>query len=284
MTKISLCSDLHLEFCQAPELPGGDILILAGDIFQVSLLAPHRTDKEARKARDRAVKFCTEQLRKYHAVFYVTGNHEYYSSLIETADQSLREFLRQYAPNVRFLDNSIDHMDGVTFIGSTLWARSCAGTAEEWRAARAMNDFSRIKTSAEPPEGMRLYHKQRAFQPVDANRLYQINRQFITDAAAAINGPIILITHHAPCFASGHGVDFNAAYLDDVYCGDLVDILFEHPHIKYAVHGHTHCAENYKVGETRVLSNPRGYFPDERISRHFDPEQFSFELEDLKNG
>jgi len=284
MTKISLCSDLHLEFCSAPELPGGDILLLAGDIFQASLLAPHRTDKEARKARGRAIKFCKEQLGKYHTVFYVTGNHEAWGSTIEDTGALMGRFLEEYAPGVIFLDNATAEIEGVTFLGTTLWAKSCTDSADEWRAVNAMRDFSRIKTTSEPPKNMQLYQGRRAFQPSDANRLYEINKAFITEVAAATTNPIILITHHAPTFASGHGIDFGSAYLDDVYCGNLVDIFFECPHIKYAVHGHTHCAEDYNVGETRVLSNPRGYFPDERISHHFDPEQFSFELEDLKNG
>jgi hypothetical protein len=48
-----------------------------------------------------------------------------------------------------------------------------------------------------------------------------------------------------------------------------------HPQIKYWIHGHTHTHFDYKIGECRVICNPRGY-PNENTG--FDP---NFEMEIL---
>lgn len=287
MTRVDLCSDLHLEFCPSPNLPGGDILLLAGDIFQISLLGSQRTDKEARKARSQAIKFCANELGKYQSVLYVPGNHEFWKSTIDDAVPKLQEFLSEHAPNVILLDNQVTTIAGVTFIGTTLWARSCTGTADEWLAANAMRDFDRIRTTAVPANTDVMYRLRtgshsRAFMPADAHRLCEQNKTFIRDVASQTTNSIVLITHHAPSFKSGHGIDENRAWMDDIYCADLVDICLEYPHIKYAVHGHTHYPEDYLIGATRVLSNPRGYFPMERLSLHFDPHRCGFTLEELR--
>ena len=39
--------------------------------------------------------------------------------------------------------------------------------------------------------------------------------------------------------------------------------------IKYWIHGHTHDACDYMIGDTRVLCNPRGYIGHERDASFF---------------
>jgi hypothetical protein len=52
-------------------------------------------------------------------------------------------------------------------------------------------------------------------------------------------------------------------------------LILDNPQIKYFSHGHTHSSFRYKIGECRVVCNPRGYFPME-INPNFDP---NFEIE-----
>ena len=256
---------------------------MAGDIFSADFIRPWRTDKEARRARQRAETFVTTQLRKYERVLYVMGNHEHWGEFVEDSAVRLKLFLENYAPNTRLLDNEKEEIDGVVFMGTTLWANCGFGTAEEWLINNGMRDFSRIRTR-HPPLSPHALHREsghRAFQPSDAHRLHQQNKQWLLDSTPK-DRPVVLITHHAPSFKSGHGVEYNTAYLDDAYCGNLVDYLLEHPNIKLAVHGHTHHPEHYRIGETLVISNPRGYFPDEQISRHFDPQAEDIATEEIK--
>jgi hypothetical protein len=62
--KISIMSDLHLEFAPLSGLPGGDVLILAGDIWLVRDMRPEKNDAGSRSRRKRYVKFCREELSK----------------------------------------------------------------------------------------------------------------------------------------------------------------------------------------------------------------------------
>ena len=84
MTSVSIMSDLHLEFADIT-LPGGDILILAGDIW---LARDMTTDGSANPdRRKRYVRFCQHELRKYARVLAITGNHESYGFCIDCQDK-----------------------------------------------------------------------------------------------------------------------------------------------------------------------------------------------------
>ena len=270
--RITSISDVHLEIHPHMELPGGDVLLMAGDIFTAFALNPKKTDKESRKERNAVANFCQKQLSKYDRVFYVLGNHEHYRFLFEETASAIRSFLAEHAPNVRLLDNEITEHEGVVIVGTTLWSRCGVGTADEWRINNAMNDFRLIRTQAAPVQPIPLLKPgdRRAFQPADANRAHETALAFLKRETPP-DKPVILLTHHAPCFQSANGPDLGSAYLDDAYCADLVDFLLERPNIRLAVHGHTHRSEDYYIGETRVLSNPRGYFPYQRLSLSFDP-------------
>jgi hypothetical protein len=64
--------------------------------------------------------------------------------------------------------------------------------------------------------------------------------------------------------------------MNGAYTSDLSELILDHENIKYFVHGHMHDPVDYPVGNTRVLSNPRGYVGDEDTSG-FDP-SFSFNV------
>jgi metallophosphoesterase superfamily enzyme len=70
--RVNLISDLHLEFSTDFTLPGGEVLILAGDLCEAKNL------KHA-KYQD----WVFENLTKYRDVLYVLGNHESYGMRID---------------------------------------------------------------------------------------------------------------------------------------------------------------------------------------------------------
>ena len=49
---------------------------------------------------------------------------------------------------------------------------------------------------------------------------------------------------------------------------ELSEMILDHPNIKHWVHGHTHDPFDYKIGECRVVCNPRGYYPYEGSKRY----------------
>jgi predicted phosphodiesterase len=77
------------------------------------------------------------------------------------------------------------------------------------------------------------------------------------ELATLIDRPHVVVTHHAPSArslapATAH-LPVSAAY------GSHLDGLVEASGAALWVHGHTHHPVDYKIGATRVLSNPRGY-------------------------
>jgi hypothetical protein len=254
--KISLCSDLHLEFGNI-ELPGGDILILAGDICEAVNLNRH-------------IKFFTEECAKYNHVLYVMGNHEHYlGAFNETYD-----FIKQRMPdNVIILENESVKIDDVLFIGATLWTdMNKENPVSMFDISKMMNDYRLINYA----------HGSLPLTPSNTIETHKASREYIKNtlnklAKTAHTGPIVVITHHAPSIQS-----VSEYYKDDfhgngAYFSDLENLIYSHPEITYWVHGHMHSRSDYLVGNTRVLSNPRGYHRYEPLAASFDP-SFVFEV------
>jgi hypothetical protein len=102
---------------------------------------------------------------------------------------------------VHVLDNDRLVLDGIRFLGSTLWtdflaAGSGAAQQEAILLSRQFNrDFSRIR--AEPGTGGRL------FTPQDCAALFACNAQWLrAQLALPYAGPTVVVTHHAPSLRS----------------------------------------------------------------------------------
>lgn len=278
MTKVSVVSDLHLEFADCT-LPGGDILILAGDIW---LARDMGTDGAARpEMRKRFVRFCREELSKYSAVLAITGNHEAYGFNIAEMDATIRDFLAAHAPNVRLLVNQTAMIGGVTFFGTPLWATCGVGDpVAEMAIGGGMNDFRLIRTHVSSLDrAPDMVGKDRRFTPRDANALHQQALAWLADELPRHSRSVV-IGHHAPSFRSAGG-ERNDPALDSAYCSGLDALIEEHPQIAIWIHGHTHRPESYRVGTTQVIANPRGYFPHESVARAFNPNAADFTLESV---
>jgi hypothetical protein len=275
MTTVSVMSDLHLEFAPLRDLPGGDVLILAGDIWLARDMRPDRTDEGSRTRRERYRRFCREELAKYERVLVVTGNHEPYGDIIEEINDVISDFLAEAAPNARLLDMEVEVIDGVAFLGTPLWATCGIGNpVRELRIREGINDFRQIRTQVSP-------RHVRGFRPADANDIHQRAVMWLSEELPKHDRAVV-IGHHAPSYLSaGDGPHFDHA-LDDAFCSNLHALIEANPQVGIWIHGHTHRAEHYRIGDTLVVANPRGYFPDERRSRFFEPGAEDFSLEELK--
>jgi len=233
--RLHILSDLHLEFADfAVQDVKPDVVILAGDI-----------DVKARGVSWAARTFPDIP------VLYVPGNHEYYGGAIPRLTEKMREQAK--GTNVRVLDGDTTIINGVTFLGATLWtdfelegniARSTSA------AAAGMTDYRRIRVS---PRFRRL-------RPVDTIGWHHGYLRRFRDSLSAAVHPVVVITHHAPSPQSLHrsweGDPLNPAYASDLRA------FVEGSKATLWVHGHIHCFSDYQIGRTRVLCNPRGY-PDE---------------------
>jgi Icc-related predicted phosphoesterase len=155
--KISLCSDLHLEF-DYQELPGGEVLILAGDIAEArSIRKDHHSTKLVQDTPNtvyRCSEFFKWECAKYEKVFYVLGNHEFYHGRF---DKTYNELKALMPANVTVLEDQIEEYRGVMFMGSTLWTDlNKNDNLTAFHLKQCMNDYKVIQNHYVTRD---VYHK-----------------------------------------------------------------------------------------------------------------------------
>jgi predicted phosphodiesterase len=242
--RIHVLSDLHLEFA-AFDLPdvAADVIVLAGDIH----------------TRDRGLAFANQCARC--PIIYVAGNHEYYGAAIPKLDDQLAN--QTAGTSMRFLQNAAAEIDGVRFFGTTLWTDFCLLGEPTREAAMAVS-----RTTMTDYKKTRITPDYRQLTPTFVLSQFRQSLAFLkTTLARPFNGPTVVVTHHAPSLESlapSHRGDvISASYassLDELICASGATLW---------IHGHTHRCADYHVGETRIVSNQRGY-PGE-TSLGFEP-------------
>jgi len=75
------------------------------------------------------------------------------------------------------------------------------------------------------------------------------------------NQKLVIVTHHAPSMLSVPE-HYKEEILSAAYASHL-DEFVANSGAKLWIHGHTHTPFDYKIGDTRVICNPRGYCPYE---------------------
>lgn len=213
----------------------GDVIVLAGDINigvgGIGWAKSHFAEKP---------------------VIYVAGNHEFYGRRVFPC---LLDDLRAAAENsnVDFLENRAVVVDGVRFLGATLWSDFLLfGTARRDSSMAAvkfsMNDFRGQILS---PDGALLH--PRVTESAHYESVVWLRQQL----AMPHDGPTVVITHHAPCIYSTYP-EFRARPATAGYVSNMESVIRMHePDIW--ISGHTHMVCDYSIGKTRVISNPRGY-------------------------
>ena len=269
--RIDYCSDLHLEFGYV-SLPGGDVLILAGDICEERSLRKQFRDTRLVDHNDgvyRYMDFFERECSKYKKVFMVMGNHEHYHGKFH---KTYNELLAMLPDNVTLLEKDAVEYEGVVFMGATLWTNCNNGDSLTTYTLRAsMNDYRQVQNFYEDKG---LYFKLTPeFTFRDHIKAMNYFREELPKHA---DRPVIMVTHHAPSFMSiseqyrGPG-DY---HMNGGYASDLSEFILDHPQIKVWIHGHVHSQHDYTIGDTRILCNPRGYIGHESCANHFEVKHF----------
>lgn len=270
--KINLISDIHLNF-EDLELPGGDLLILAGDALEIGHFRLAENTGRNVFLADRYKRFLNEELRKYWKVIYVCGNHEHYHGFYETNHEVLQSYLPD---NVHFLENQSVELEGVHFWGATMWTdfhKGCPITMK--MVGDGLNDFRLIRYEHGQCNNGYWTHKFNVNAALAENKhSVQALRKFLADH---VDDKVVVVSHHAPTAESVHPKYRHEYYMNGGYHNHLEDLILDNPQIKVWCHGHMHDPVDYMVGETRVLSNPRGYKGYEQRAEEFDP-GFTFEV------
>ena len=233
--RLHILSDLHIEFGSFEVPPtNADVVIVAGDVHVgregLSWLRKSFPDRQA---------------------VYVLGNHEFYRQAIPALTETLQR--ESNGSHIHVLENSRVDIDGVTFLGCTLWTDfKITGDVLEAQAAAedGMSDFRLIRVSPE-------YRRLRAR---DTARYHAASLAWLKTALGQSNpARTVVVTHHAPgprSIPPYHlGSALNAAFVSDL------DSIVAASGVPLWIHGHTHHCVDYTIAETRVVSNQRGY-PD----------------------
>jgi hypothetical protein len=270
--KINLVSDLHLEFAPMT-LPGGDVLILSGDIAEARAVLRdfHTTRAEPYEPGNlRYYDFFWHECAKYNRVFYVMGNHEHYRGRF---DQTLDNLKSAMPPNVTVLENEAVEHEGVMFMGATLWTNcNNADSLTLYHLKHMMNDYKVIQNFYKDKG---LYHK---LVPEYTFRTHTNTLSYFRKVLSENRDrQFVIMTHHAPSFKSVPEHFVHDTLMNGGYASDLSEFILDNENIRVWTHGHMHDPVDYMIGDTRVVSNPRGYVGYERHSTVFDP-AFSFEV------
>jgi Icc-related predicted phosphoesterase len=278
--RIHPLSDLHLE-SGAYGLPAGldcDVVVAPGDLaegvegveFLKTLSVP---------------------------VIYVPGNHEYWSpdGTVDMEDRlrQIREAAR--GSNVHVLEKDAVVIDGVRFLGTTLWTDFGGGHKGLMAAAGArMRDYRHIGArkwyarDGNREKFLRFYRDKRqtwitekivGSGLLDPYIVFQMHRQALDWLKGQLHedfdGETVVVTHHHPLLESLRRTGVSEAYLtsshlwtrareDDVipvaaYASDLSGVIrYAGSQIALWVCGHLHTKLDYMEGGARIICNPRG--------------------------
>lgn len=267
--RFCLMSDLHLEFenHKPVQLPNADVLVLAGDVLVAEDLRRHsRDDPVLPHTQPRGVSaqryraFLDQVSAHYQHVVYVAGNHEFYHGKFLQTLQVLQDECLQNYPNLHFLENNHIDIAGVRFLGGTLWTDCNRYDPNTMLALQyGLNDYRNITNDE---------HGYTKLRPQHTVQRHAQTRQYI---AQNCTEKTVVVTHHAPTPQSIAPQYQDKYDLNGGYASDLTQLIFTHQP-QYWCHGHMHNRSNYRVGETQVVCNPRGY---PRQNPHWLPQVFN---------
>jgi predicted phosphodiesterase len=283
--KIAICSDVHLEFgTLVLENPGDvDVLILSGDICVAKDLMENDAHGIVSFGKSqRYHEFFQNCSEKFPHVLYVAGNHEHYHGDFKYTVSDLKKYLG-YLPNLHILDKEIFELNDTVFVGSTLWTdMNKSDPMTLHMISRMMNDFRIIdnghrvvnyKTFDDPENLDKPTFRTRVarFSPEDAVEEHVKCLDYIRHVYSDMPPwkQMVVVGHHTPSHTSCHPRYKDDKEMNGGYHSDLSEFILDRPGIKLWTHGHTHELFDYKIGDCRVVCNPRGYIGHEQISLDF---------------
>ena len=258
--KIQLLSDLHNEFLRNGRQVNGhswsgviphtdaDIVILAGDIDTGTQGAEWAISESERLGKP---------------ILYVLGNHEFYRHEYFSVKDDIAKLCS--GTNVAYLDSGCLIVEGVRFLGTTLWTDYRADVRIPQDQAMLtidnnLSDHRVIKFNSGSGDDR--------FKPEHALMLHEKELRWLRQQLeAGFDGKTVVITHHGPHSLCQHPA-FPVSEMSGAFHSDLGDLIEAHE-IDVWAFGHTHANLDSVVYATRIVSNQAGY-PGENVG-DFNP-------------
>jgi predicted phosphodiesterase len=256
--KLHVMSDLHLEFHDRydPYLPGlvhdADVAILAGDIH----------------SDERGVEWARQHFKI--PTIIIPGNHEYYK---HDFDEVAEKFDNPKNGSVIAARRHVVYIKNARFLCCTLWTgfdlyadnygKGSQAHVDSVREAmaianRGMNDYMLIRRGMSKfvaQDSASEYHKDVEFLETELKQVHA-------------DGPTIIVTHHLPI----------PECIDPIYAGNKLNPAFASD-LRWMIdkydpacwiYGHTHSSADFFYNNTRLVCNPRGYYPRD-LNPKFNP-------------
>lgn len=206
-------------------------------------------------------------------IIYVPGNHDFYRGVVGSgeenthyADQMARGREMATRLGISLLQNEIEIVDGVRFIGATMWSDFSVLPAG-WTVKDAMQQSQKGWTESGGRYWDNSYHNdfreirfgggssRHRFTPSQMLGLHRESRNYFeAELAKQFDGDTICVTHMGPAESVERGIHswlYGWSDLQHTMHGPLAPRLW--------LHGHVHKNCDYVIGDTRVLCNARGY-------------------------
>lgn len=246
--RIAVFSDIHLEnkingqetqawlFDHAQ----ADVVVLAGDIH----------------TKGRGVKWAQETFSC--PVVYVPGNHEGWGSHWQKIIAQMKH--EALGSSVHILNNDAIVINGVRFLGSTLWT-----TFDAWpNRQEAMFEAGQGRDIYAP--GMRDYKYirtagYRKVLPRDTLEWASQSRNWLLDQAnKPFDGPTVVVSHHPPVLQGLKHQQVTEVY-DAAYANDWEEGVTTLSPTAW-IYGHTHSPRRFVLGATQMISHPIGHLSE----------------------
>lgn len=251
---IQLLSDLHLEahpHWHATPAQGADLLVLAGDIGSYQPGSGLQDED-----------FGLARFSPLHGwpvpVLFVPGNHEYDGLDFDIAHARLQATCARLG--ITWLERTVQVIQGVRFVGTTLWSDFDA-LAQGTDTAAGLTQALRQRDKAFRAANFYLQKTggTRHGEPLLADGVRELAltcQQWLREALVQpFDGTTVAVTHFAPSLRSAdprYGLTPGTAG----FCNALDDLL---PAAQLWLHGHLHCRIDYTQNGCRVVANPLGY-------------------------
>ena len=250
-TKLRLFSDLHLEFANhdpshiwtKKDTDKEQILILAGDI----------------DLGDNGQWWMDKLSDSFKYVIRILGNHEGYQNDYYKVIEAWKAYELSGPKNFHFLHNDQRIIEGVRYLGGTMWTDFNDGDINAVLSARViLSDYRDIRVGFD------------YMTPEFATREHDKFMDFLLKKfEERYDGKTVVITHHSP----GNAIkrSRNTGYeLDHAYYANLEKLIGDYNVVDLWCHGHLHTSEDYLINETRVVCNPYGYHSEKMVNKNFN--------------
>ena len=229
--RYQIASDLHIEYLDGAKASDfiekkSDILVLAGDIGSLYKI-------------DQLTQFLKE-LNEFKKIIYIPGNHEFYMvkgykpKPFNQLIKSLFE-LEKVIPNLVVLNCGTINIDGINFVGCTLW--------------------SDIGENSLPKYRVRIY----GFSHIVYNQQYQKNLNFLKRTLQYQYPNTVVVTHYPPVDLVDNSSKNKFKYL---YRNNL-DYMIDKENMSIWNFGHIHINHSLIKNGVRLITNQKGRTKDD---------------------